>query len=76
MYELPTYGRDYFQAKALGTEVKIGIGPEGVRFVNLSDPDLRSMGSYGFETIESFDYDSDVRDVVYLPFWNRFQVLY
>lgn len=58
------YGRDYFQANALDTEVSIGIGPEGVRFVNLNDPDRRSMGSYGFDTIESFDYDSEVRHVV------------
>lgn len=61
MYEVPSFGRAYFEATAIDHAVVVGIGGAGIRFLDASDPDRAILGEYDFEAIESFTCPSEVR---------------
>eukprot|EP00904_Undaria_pinnatifida_P004150 jgi/Undpi1/13736/HiC_scaffold_9.g03389.m1 len=54
MYEVPSFGRSYFEGEAMDHMVMIGIGANGVQFLDASDPDRAVLGEYDFSAIESF----------------------
>lgn len=60
MYEIPSFGRHYFVAIAMDTTVAVGIGADGVQFLDATDPDRNLLGQYPFSDIDSFVIVSEV----------------
>lgn len=60
MYEVPSFGRTYFDGHAIEKPVVIGVGANGVQFLDASDPDRAVLGNYPFSAIEAFTCTSDV----------------
>ena len=62
MYEVPSYGRDYFKGIAMDKDIIIGVGLEGLLFISVDDDDPEGtiLGSYSFDVIESFIFKEEV----------------
>lgn len=64
MYEVPSFGRAYFEANAIGKRVIVGIGADGLQFLDADDQERSILGNYDFNAIESFTCSSEVNSSV------------
>lgn len=61
MYEVPSFGRAYFDGEMPGKSVVVGIGAAGVRLLDASDGDRPILAEYSFDIIASFVCSDGVR---------------
>ncbi|CAM9619764.1 unnamed protein product, partial [Scytosiphon promiscuus] len=54
MYEVPSFGRAYFDGDTPEKPVVVGIGANGVQFLDASDGSRPILAEYAFESIASF----------------------
>lgn len=60
MYEVPSFGRAYFEAKAIQKSVVIGIGVDGVQVLDAKDPNRAILAEYAYDVIESMTCPEEV----------------
>lgn len=60
MYEVPSFGRAYFDGDTPEKPVVVGIGAKGVQFLDASDGNRPVLVEYGFESIASFVCSDEV----------------
>lgn len=61
MYEIPSFGKHYFEAEALGTNALIVVGPQGLRVYDFEDVQQQVvLGQYGYNEMESFTCNEEV----------------
>lgn len=61
MYEVPSYGRAYFEGELSEKPVVVGIGAAGVQLLDASDGDRPVMAEHAFDNIGSFVCSDEVR---------------
>ncbi|CAM9657346.1 unnamed protein product [Pylaiella littoralis] len=66
MYEVPSFGRAYFDGEMPGKSVVVGIGAAGVRLLDASDGDRPILAEYSFDIIASFVCSDGVTAVMTL----------
>lgn len=54
MYEVPSFGRTYFEGDTVEKPVVVGVGAAGVQLLDASDGDRPVLAEYGFNIIGSF----------------------
>lgn len=61
MYEIPSFGRTYFEGDTMDKPVVVGVGVGGVQLLDASDGDRPVLAEYGFEVIASFVCSDEAR---------------
>lgn len=60
MRENPSFGRAYFDGFSQEKPVVVGIGADGVQFLDATDGDRPVLAEYGFDSIGSFVCSDEV----------------
>ena len=61
MYEVPSFGRTYFEGDTAEHAVVVGVGVAGVQLLNAGDEDRPVLAEYGFNIIGSFVCSDEAR---------------
>lgn len=61
MYEVPSFGRTYFEGDTADKPVVVGVGVAGVQLLDASDGDRPVLAEYGFGIIGSFVCSDEAR---------------
>lgn len=61
MYEVPSFGRTYFDGDAADKPVVVGVGVAGIQLLDAGDEDRPILAEYGFSVIASFVCSDEAR---------------
>lgn len=61
MYEVPSFGRTYFEGDTAEKPVVVGVGVAGVQLLDAGDGDRPVLAEYGFNIIGSFVCSDEAR---------------